>query len=120
VPDKDYPLYLTTGRVLYQYHTGTMTRRAKGCNERYPESLVEIHPKDAQKYGITDGRSVRVASRRGAVEAKASVTERSPEGTVFMSFHFSEARVNLITNPALDPVCKIPEYKVCAVKIEAA
>ncbi len=120
VPDKDYPLYLTTGRVLYQYHTGTMTRRARGCNERYPESLVEIHPKDALKYGITDGRSVRVASRRGAVEAKASVTERSPEGTVFMSFHFSEARVNLITNPALDPVCKIPEYKVCAVKIEAA
>ena len=120
VPDKDYPLYLTTGRVLYQYHTGTMTRRARGCNERYPESLVEIHPKDAQKYGITDGRTVRVASRRGAVEAKASVTDRSPEGTVFMSFHFSEARVNLITNPALDPVCKIPEYKVCACKIEAA
>jgi formate dehydrogenase major subunit len=120
VPDKDYPLYLTTGRVLYQYHTGTMTRRAKGCNERYPESLVEIHPKDALKYGITDGRSVRVASRRGAVEAKASVTERSPEGTVFMSFHFNEARVNLITNPALDPVCKIPEYKVCACKVEAA
>ena len=120
VPDEDYPLYLTTGRVLYQYHTGTMTRRARGCNERYPESLVEIHPNDAAKYGITDGRTVRVASRRGAVEAKASVTERSPEGTVFMNFHFSEARVNLITNPALDPVCKIPEYKVCACKIEAA
>ncbi len=120
VPDKDYPLYLTTGRVLYQYHTGTMTRRARGCNERYPESLVEIHPNDAAKYGITDGRTVRVASRRGAVEAKASVTERSPEGTVFMSFHFNEARVNLITNPAFDPVCKIPEYKVCACKIEAA
>ena len=120
VPDKDYPLYLTTGRVLYQYHTGTMTRRARGCNERHPESLVEIHPNDAAKYGITDGRTVRVASRRGAVEAKASVTERSPEGTVFMSFHFHEARVNLITNPALDPVCKIPEYKVCACKIEAA
>jgi len=120
MPDKDYPLYLTTGRVLYQYHTGTMTRRARGCNERYPESLVEIHPNDAAKYGITDGRTVRVASRRGAVEAKASLTERSPEGTVFMSFHFNEARVNLITNPAFDPVCKIPEYKVCACKIEAA
>jgi formate dehydrogenase alpha subunit len=120
MPDKDYPLYLTTGRVLYQYHTGTMTRRARGCNERYPESLVEIHPNDAAKYGITDGRTVRVASRRGAVEAKASLTERSPEGTVFMSFHFNEARVNLITNPAFDPVCKIREYKVCACKIEAA
>jgi len=120
VPDKDYPLYLTTGRVLYQYHTGTMSRRARGCNERYSESLVEINPKDAERYGITDGRTVRVASRRGAIEAKADVTTRAPEGTVFMNFHFREAPVNILTNPALDPVCKIPEYKVCAVKIEAA
>ena len=120
VPDKDYPLYLTTGRVLYQYHTGTMTRRSRGTNERCPQSLVEINPKDAERYGITDGKTVRVASRRGAVEARADVTTRAPEGTVFMNFHFREAPVNILTNPALDPVCKIPEYKVCAVKIEAA
>ena len=120
VPDKDYPLYLTTGRVLYHYHTGTMTRRSKGCNERYPESLVEIHPKDAVTFGIVDGKKVKVSSRRGAVEVKANVTDRTPEGTVFMNFHFREAPVNQLTNPALDPVCKIPELKVCAVKIEAA
>jgi formate dehydrogenase major subunit len=120
LPDGEYPLYLTTGRVLYHYHTGTMTRRSKGTTERFPESLVEINPRDAAKYGITNGRNVRVASRRGTVEAKASVTARSPEGTVFMNFHFSEAPVNRLTNPVLDPVCKIPELKVCAVKIEAA
>ena len=120
VPDMDYPLYLTTGRVLYHYHTGTMTRRSRGTNERCPESLVEINPQDADKFGIVDGSRVRVSSRRGAVEVKASVTERTPEGTIFMNFHFKESPVNMLTNPVLDPVCKIPELKVCAVKIEAA
>ncbi len=120
LPDDEYPLILSTGRVLYHFHTGTMTRRAKGPSERYPESLVEINPADAEKYGIEDGKSIKVATRRGNIEAKASVTGRSPEGTIFVNFHFREVAVNLLTNPALDPIGKIPEYKVCAVRIEAA
>jgi formate dehydrogenase major subunit/formate dehydrogenase alpha subunit len=120
VPDKDYPLYLTTGRVLYHYHTGTMTRRSRGTNERYPESLAEINPNDARKFGIVDGGKIKVSSRRGTLEVKANVTDRTPEGTIFMNFHFKESPVNMLTNPVLDPVCKIPELKVCACKIEAA
>ena len=120
LPDEEYPLFLSTGRVLYHYHTGTMTRRSQGPMERCPESLVEINPADARKFGITDGQSVKVTSRRGSVTAKAKLTEKSAEGSVFMNFHFAEAAVNLLTNPAMDPIGKIPEYKVCAVKIEAA
>jgi len=119
LPDKSFPLILSTGRVLYHYHTGTMTRLAEGPMQRYPESKIEIHPKDAKKFGIDEGQTVKVTSRRGEVQAKAVVTERSQEGTVFMNFHFKEAAVNRLTNPALDPIGKIPEYKVCAVKIEA-
>lgn len=120
VPDETYPLILSTGRVLYHYHTGTMTRLSQGANERQPESLVEIHPADAERMGIAEGQMVKVTSRRGSVQAKAALTDRSPEGTVFMNFHFGEAAVNLLTNPALDPVGKIPEYKVCAARVEAA
>ena len=120
LPDKEYPFILSTGRVLYHYHTGTMSRKAKGLTERFPESLVEVNPADAQKLGIEEGNSIKVTSRRGRVEAKATITERSPEGTVFMNFHFNEVAVNMLTNPALDPIGKIPEYKVCAVKVEAA
>jgi len=119
LPDKSFPLILSTGRVLYHYHTGTMTRLAEGPMQRYPESKIEIHPKDAKKFGIDEGQTVKVTSRRGEVQAKAVVTERSQEGTVFMNFHFKETAVNQLTNAALDPIGKIPEYKVCAVKIEA-
>ena len=120
LPDKEYPLILSTGRVLYHYHTGTMTRRAVGPSERCPESLIEIHPADAVKFGINEGQMVKVTSRRGTVEAKAHITQKSTQGIIFMNFHFAEAAVNLLTNPALDPTGKIPEYKVCAVKLEAA
>lgn len=120
LPDKEYPFLLSTGRVLYHYHTGTMTTRAQGLSERYPESLVEVNPVDADKLGIAEGQTVKVTSRRGAVEAKASITKKSAPGTIFMNFHFAGTAVNLLTNPALDPVGKIPEYKVCAVKVEAA
>jgi predicted molibdopterin-dependent oxidoreductase YjgC len=120
LPDKEYPFLLSTGRVLYHYHTGTMTTRAQGLSERYPESLVEVNPVDADKLGIVEGATVKVTSRRGAVEAKASITKKSAPGTIFMNFHFAGTAVNLLTNPALDPVGKIPEYKVCAVKVEAA
>ena len=120
LPDKEYPFILSTGRVLYHYHTGTMTRRTQGPSERYPESLVEIHPADAAKFKISEGQMVKVKSRRGTLEAKAHITGKSPQGTIFMNFHFAEAAVNQLTNAALDPIGKIPEYKVCAVKLEAA
>ena len=120
LPDESYPLLLSTGRVLYHYHTGTMTRQSKGATERYPESLVEINPQDADRLGIFDGQMVKVTSRRGELQAKAKLTERSAAGSIFMNFHFHEAAVNLLTNPALDPIGKIPEYKVCAVRVEAA
>lgn len=120
LPDKEYPFLLSTGRVLYHYHTGTMTTRSQGLSERYPESLVEVNPVDADKLGIADGQKIKVTSRRGTVEAKASITRKSAPGSIFMNFHFAEAAVNLLTNPALDPIGKTPEYKVCAVKLEAA
>jgi len=120
LPDEKYPFILTTGRVLYHFHTATMTRRSEGLVEKYPESLAEVNPNDAEKLGIKDRDFITVTSRRGSLQVKASVIDTPPEGTIFMNFHFSEAAVNLLTNPALDPVGKIPEYKVCAVKIEAA
>jgi len=117
-PDAEYPLVLTTGRVLFQYHTGSMTRRVEGLNRLYPEGKVEVHPEDARRLGFADGALVRVSSRRGSVVAKAEVTERTQPGLVFMTFHFAEAAANVLTIAALDPVAKIPEFKVCAVKIE--
>jgi formate dehydrogenase alpha subunit len=116
--DAEYPFILTTGRVLYQYHTGSMSRRSVGLNERCPECLVEINGEDAERLEIEDGEKVRVVSRRGRVEAKAAVGDTTDTGTVFMPFHFAEAAVNKLTIAALDPVAKIPEYKVCAVKVE--
>jgi predicted molibdopterin-dependent oxidoreductase YjgC len=120
LPDEEYPFILSTGRVLYHYHTGTMTRRAQGPTERCPESLVEINPADAAKFSISEGQMIKVTSRRGTLKAKTQITEKSQPGIIFMNFHFAEAAVNLLTNPALDPTGKIPEYKVCAVKLEAA
>jgi len=117
-PDSEYPLLLTTGRVLYQFHTGTMTRKVNGLNILRGEELVEMNPADTTALGITDGEAVRVTSRRGQVTAKAKVTEDCPPGVVFMTFHFAESATNLLTNPALDPLAKIPELKVCAVRVE--
>jgi formate dehydrogenase alpha subunit len=118
LPDDEYPFVLTTGRVLYHWHGGEMTRRAAGLDAISPEARVEISPEDAQRLAISDGDQIEVTSRRGEVVARAWVTDRAQEGIVFIPFHFSEAAANLLTNPALDPIAKIPEYKVCAVKIE--
>ena len=118
MPDEEYPFLLTTGRMLYHFHTGTMSRRSSGLDELHPEGSVEVSPQDAIKLGIVDDDLVAVSSRRGKVVAKALVTDKSPEGTVFMTFHFKEAAANLLTVSALDPIAKIPEYKVCAVKVE--
>lgn len=120
LPDADYPFILTTGRILQHYHTGTMTRRVGGLDFLAPEERIEINPTDAQSLEIGDGDWIRVASRRGAVTARARVTERSRPGLVFMTFHYAEALGNILTNTALDPVAKIPEYKVCAVRVEKA
>ena len=118
VPDDEYPLYLTTGRVLYQYHTGTMTMRSEGLNELAPECFVEISQKDAQAYELKQGEAIKVASRRGEITAKARISDMAVEGTLFIPFHYAAAAANELTNRALDPTAKIPEYKVCAVKIE--
>jgi len=116
--DKDHPLVLTTVRSLFHYHTGTMTRKVEGLNALHPEELVEINPKDASALDVSDGEIVKVQSRRGEVVVKAKVTEASPPGVISMTFHFAESPANVLTNPALDPVAKIPELKVAAVKIE--
>ena len=118
LPDDEYPLLLTTERSLFHYHTGTMTRKVSGLNAFLGEGLVEINPEDARALGIADSEMVKVFSRRGAVEAKARVTGVTPVGVVTMNFHFAESSANVLTNVALDPVAKIPELKVCAVKIE--
>ncbi len=118
VPDEEYPLTFTTGRLLFHYHTGTMTRRSQGLDEKVPSSTVEIHPEDAQRFGVRDGDTVRVRSRRGEVVTTAQVTEDVMPGVVFMTFHFAESPANALTHAALDPVAKIPEYKACAVSIE--
>jgi formate dehydrogenase alpha subunit len=118
--DGEYPFLLTTGRVLFQYHTGSMTRRSQGLNECSPECLVDINRKDAATLGIASGDVVKVSSRRGVVTAKVTVGETTGAGTVFMPFHYYEAAANNLTIAALDPQAKIPEYKVCAVKLEKA
>lgn len=118
--DDDYPLYLTTGRVLYQYHTGTMTMKTDGLNERSPESYVEISRKDAAVHGLEDGAMATIASRRGAIQARVKVSPTAVEGTIFIPFHFAAAAANKLTNAALDPISGIPEFKVCAVKIDKA
>ncbi len=118
LPDDEYPLLLTTGRSLYQFHTGTMTRRINGLNTLRNEELVAMNPKDVSALGLVDGEMVKVTSRRGDVIAKVRVTEVSPVGVVFMTFHFAESPTNQLTSPAVDPIAKIPEFKVCAVRVE--
>jgi len=118
LPDEEYPLVLTTGRSLFQYHTGTMTHKVKGLNIFKGEEMVEINPEDAKSLAINDGDRIRVMSRRGELTARTKITEASPPGVVFMTFHFAESPVNILTNPVVDPVSKIPELKVCAVKVE--
>ncbi len=119
-PDKRYPFVLTTGRVLYHYHTGTMTMRTKGLNMLAPECFVEISGGDAKKLGINNGQMVNVCSRRGRIKAKLKVSKKAVDGTIFIPFHFAKAAANKLTNAELDPTAKIPEFKVCAINIEAA
>ncbi len=117
LPNDDYPFVLNTGRVLEHWHTGVMTRRSEVLDALQPEAFVEIHPLDAKQWNVSDGGYVRVASRRGEIMLKARVAERSSPGSVFIPMHFREAAANVLTNPAVDPWGKIPEFKFCAVRI---
>lgn len=118
LPDAEYPLILTTDRSIFHYHTATMTRKVAGLNQLCSHETVRINPKDAEKLNIKDGDMLRVTSRRGTLTAAAQLTENSSEGVIAMTFHFAESPTNALTNAACDPVAKIPETKVCAVKIE--
>ncbi len=124
-PDDEYPMILSTGRVLYHWHGGEMSRRAQGLLEIYPQALVELNPEDAARLGISSTNSgqakkerIKITSRRGFIESEAWVTDRVPPGMVYANFHFPNASANELTHAALDPVAKIPEYKITAVKVE--
>jgi formate dehydrogenase alpha subunit len=115
--DKKYPLILTTGRYLSQFHTGTMTRKIGGLNQIAPEALLDINPVDAKTYGIKNGKPAVISTRRGSITAKARVTDTVRPGVIYLPFHYVEAAANALTNPAFDPVAKIPEFKVAAAAI---
>ncbi len=118
--DDEYPLYLTTGRLLYQYHTGTMSMKTEGLNEIAPEAFVEISPQDALKFKVKEGSRVNIDSRRGTIQARIKISRKAVNGTVFIPFHYAQAAANRLTNAALDPISGIPEYKVCAVRVSKA
>ena len=120
LPDKKFPFILSTGRQLYQYHTGTLSRKSPAIHQKSPTGYVEIHFRDAEKYGIKDGDTVEVSTIRGKVTTKASVGTQIARDWLFMPFHFAEGPANMLTNDALDPIAKIPEFKVCAAKIKIA
>jgi formate dehydrogenase major subunit len=118
--DEEYPLTMTSGRVLYHWHTGTITRRVEGLMSHVGESFVEIHPKTAATLGIVDGEYVTVESRRGEITVKATVTDRPGEGVVFVPMHFAAGAVNTLTQESFDPTSGIPEYKVASVRVRPA
>jgi formate dehydrogenase major subunit len=116
--DAEFPLILTTGRRLSTYHTGTQTRRARHFDRIQAHEEIEVNPDDAVALGLTDGAQVEIASRRGTVRAQLKVTDRSPRGTVFMTFHFpDETFTNLLSSTAVDPLTLTPEFKACAVRV---
>jgi formate dehydrogenase alpha subunit len=119
LPDADYPFVLNTGRLLYHWHGGTLTRRVQGLLELAPRLEVAIHPVDGRRLGLADGDPVRVTSRRGELQGHARLTEAVRQGALFVPFvKLAESAANFLTNPAHDPISKIPEYKVCAVRVE--
>ena len=118
ITDSEYPLILTTGRSIWHWHTGTMTRRSKTLDTEVKTGWVEINSKDAENLDIDDREMVHVSSRRGEIEIPAKVTEDIKIGEVFIPFHFKECPANILTNNAVDSIARIPEYKACAVKIE--
>jgi formate dehydrogenase major subunit len=120
LPDDEYPMVLSTGRVLEHWHTGSMTRRSHVLDQIEPEAVAFMSPKDMRRMKVWPGDLIRLETRRGAVEVKVRSDRDVPENMVFMPFCYAEAAANLLTNPALDPFGKIPEFKFCAVKAEPA
>lgn len=116
--DGQYPFILSTGRRLWHYHTGTQTRNSEGLSDLFPEELLELSPVDAARLGIKTGDWVAASSRRGRIELRAWVTDRSPAGVCWCAFHFHEACANVLTNDAFDSVTETAEYKVCAIRVE--
>jgi formate dehydrogenase major subunit len=119
LPTDEYPFILNTGRQMYHWHTGTMSRRSEGLDSREPVPIIEVHPSDAIDLGVGDGDTVRVTSRRGSVLIGVRISDRQAPGQVFMPMHFREAAANLLTNPQLDPYARIASFKISAVRIEA-
>jgi len=119
-PDTDYPFWLTTGQLFSHYLTGTMTRRCPTLHHENPEVFMEINPLDAERLQIESGEKVRASSRRGSIEVKARVSEAVKPGVVFIPMHYLENAANRLTNAALDPITKTPEYKVCAIRLAKA
>jgi formate dehydrogenase major subunit len=117
-PDEEYPLILTTARLEEHYNTGTMSRRSPTLNRQHPENFVDVHPNDAEEYGIEDGDEVTIRSRRGEITVTANVTEDIKEGSIWTTPHFAAASANRLTNDVLDERAKIPEYKAAAAEIE--
>ncbi len=120
MPDNTYPLVLTTGRMLQHWHTGTMTRKSVVLDDLVPHGRLEIHPEDAQAYGLSEREPASVESRRGRITVPVHITEKIKQGTVFLAFHFREHPANALTIAALDPIAKIPEFKACAVSVHKA
>jgi formate dehydrogenase major subunit len=120
MPDAAYPLVLTTGRLLEHWHTGSMTRRASTLDQLEPEAVAGLHPREAERHGIAAGDLVTVATRRGAITLRARLDRDVAEGMVFIPFAFAEAPANVLTNPSLDPLGKIPEFKYCACRLDLA
>ncbi|MGQ9537429.1 MAG: formate dehydrogenase subunit alpha [Actinomycetota bacterium] len=118
LPDEEYPFIFTTGRLLYHFHSGSLTRRVRGLAEKVRRGWVSLNPEDAARLGLSEGDGVRVSSRRGSLISRAHISPRLQPGVVFATFHFREENANVLTNPALDPVSRIPDLKVCAVKVE--
>ena len=117
--DAEYPVYLTTGRLLQHYQSGAQTRRIRDLATAQPEPLIELHPDLAELHDIADGSPLRLVSRRGNALGRARITDTIRRDTVFMPFHWGGAQsANLLTNPALDPISGMPEFKVCAVRLE--
>jgi formate dehydrogenase major subunit len=118
IPDEKYPYVLTTGRSIFHYHTGTMTRRTPKLSDEVRRGFVEVNLEDASKTGIKNKNIVTLETRRGSIEVEAKVTDNVPPGLLFIPFHFADSCANMLTNPALDPACKCAETKVCACRVK--
>ena len=118
IPDNEYEMILTTGRQLEHWHTGAMTRKASNLDAIEPEPSVSISPKDILKNNMNPGDKIKVSTRRGSIDIRVRQDRAIPDGVIFIPFCYNESAANLLTNPALDPYGKIPEFKYCAAKIE--